>query len=190
MVDAIARVARKNKLLLLSTFTLKHERNAKTNTYRRSWWRQWDNRKSCGETNFVHKTPPPVSLGYPQQPLKTFLTWHRKRPRKWKYRNSQCNFGFSLTLPEATGFSKPLVSNWDLRWGPMRCEAIWYLPPNNEWAGCFAGIRGIACNQKPEKYIWHSLCVIPCTVLLLQFSSTFKWNVTAVSHPVAIFVTD
>ena len=89
-----------------------------------------------------------MSLGYPQQPLKTFLTWHRKRSRKWKYRNSQCNVGFPLTLPKATGFSKPLVSNWDLRWGPMRCEAIWYLPPNNEWAGCFSGIRGIACDQK------------------------------------------
>ena len=59
------------------------------------------------------KTPPPVSLGYPQQPLKTFLTWYRKRSRKWKYRNSQCNFEFPLTLPKATGFSKPLVSNWD-----------------------------------------------------------------------------
>ena len=36
---------------------LKHpetQKERKTNTYRRSWWRQWDNRKSCGETNFVH----------------------------------------------------------------------------------------------------------------------------------------
>ena len=50
-----------------------------------------------------------------------------------------------------------------MSWSPMRCEAIWYLPPNNEWAGCFAGIPGIACDQKPEKHIWHSLCVIAST---------------------------
>ena len=87
-------------------------------------------------------------------------SWHdtESDPLKWKYRNSQCNFGFPLTLPKATGFSKPLM-----RWGPMRCEPIWYLPPNNEWAGCFAGIRGIAWDQKPEKHIWHSMCVIAST---------------------------
>ena len=28
--------------------------------YRSSWWRQWDNRKSCGETNFVHIFIPSV----------------------------------------------------------------------------------------------------------------------------------
>ena len=41
---------------------LKHpetQKERKTNTYRRSWWRQWDNRKSCGETNFVHKPSSP-----------------------------------------------------------------------------------------------------------------------------------
>ena len=71
-------------------------------------------------------------------------SWHdtESDPVKWKYRNSQCNFGFPLTLPKATGFSKPLM-----RWGPMRCEAIWYLPPNNEWAGCFAG--------RPPLVIFH-----------------------------------
>ena len=42
---------------------LKHpetQKERKTNTYRRSWWRHWDNRKSCGETNFVHIFIPSV----------------------------------------------------------------------------------------------------------------------------------
>ena len=62
---------RKNKLLKLSTFCMNHciilkrpetQKERKTNTYRRSWWRQWDNRKSCGETNFVHIFIPNVHL--------------------------------------------------------------------------------------------------------------------------------
>ena len=60
---------RKNKLLQLSTFCINHsiilrhpetQKERKTNTYRRSCWRQWDNRKSCGETNFVHIVIPSV----------------------------------------------------------------------------------------------------------------------------------
>ena len=42
---------------------LKHpetQKERKTNTYRHSWWRQWDNRKSCGETNFVRIFIPSV----------------------------------------------------------------------------------------------------------------------------------
>ena len=42
---------------------LKHpetQKERKTNTYRRSSWRHWDNRKSCGETNFVHIFIPSV----------------------------------------------------------------------------------------------------------------------------------
>ena len=62
---------RKNKLLKLSTFCINHsinlkhpetQKERKTNTYRRSWWRQWDNRKSCGETNFVHMLIPNMHL--------------------------------------------------------------------------------------------------------------------------------
>ena len=62
---------RKNKLLKLSTFCINHsiilkrpetQKERKTNTYRRSWWRQWDNRKSFGETNFVHIFIPNVYL--------------------------------------------------------------------------------------------------------------------------------
>ena len=36
------------------------QKERKTNTYRRSWWRHWDNRKSCGETNLVHIFIPSV----------------------------------------------------------------------------------------------------------------------------------
>ena len=62
---------RKNKLLQLSTFCINHsiilrhpetQKERKTNTYRRSWWRQWNKRKSCGETNFVHIFIPNVHL--------------------------------------------------------------------------------------------------------------------------------
>ena len=56
-----------------------------------------------------------------------------------------------------------------MRWGPMKCEASWYLPPNNEWAGCFAGIRGIACDQKP-----HSLCIIASTATNVTLDSEEK----------------
>ena len=60
---------RKNKLLQLSTFcSLKSislqksetQKERKANTYRRSCWRQWDNRKSCGKTDFVHIFIPSV----------------------------------------------------------------------------------------------------------------------------------
>ena len=60
---------RKNKLLKLSTFCMNHsiilkrpetQKERKTNTYRRSWWRHWDNRKSYGEINFVHIFIPSV----------------------------------------------------------------------------------------------------------------------------------
>ena len=54
-------------------------------------------------------------------------------PVKWKYRNSKCNFGFPLTLPKATGFSKPLVSNWD-EVGP---DEVWsnLISPSQQWMG-------------------------------------------------------
>ena len=42
------------KSISLQKFETPWKKERKTNTYRRSWWRQWDNRKSCGETNFVH----------------------------------------------------------------------------------------------------------------------------------------
>ena len=154
---------RKNKLLQLSTFCSKkkyHCRNLKhpetreerkTNTYRRSWWRQWDNRKSCGETNFVHIFIPNVHFKQKSEVSAakklSFTTasaiiskanprllhrwawatrnnlwkrsWHdtESDPVKWKYRNSQCNFGFPLTLPKATGFKATGV---ELRWGGAR----------------------------------------------------------------------
>ena len=48
------------KSISLQKFETPRKKERKTNTYRRSWWRQWDNRKSCGETNFVHIFIPSV----------------------------------------------------------------------------------------------------------------------------------
>ena len=48
------------KSISLQKFETPWKKERKTNTYRRSWWWQWDNRKSCGETNFVHIFIPSV----------------------------------------------------------------------------------------------------------------------------------
>ena len=48
------------KSISLQKFETPWKKERKTNTYRRRWWRQWDNRKSCGETNFVHIFIPSV----------------------------------------------------------------------------------------------------------------------------------
>ena len=94
-------------------------------------------------------------------------SWHDTESDsvKWKYRNSQWNLKFSLTLLKATGFSKPLVSNWD-EVGP---DEVWsnLISPSQQWMGWLFCRHTwyclIACDQKPEKHIWHSLCVIAST---------------------------
>ena len=64
------------KSISLQKFETPWKKERKTNTYRRSWWRQWDNRKSCGETNFVHIVIPSVHFKQKSEvsAQKTFFT--------------------------------------------------------------------------------------------------------------------